>query len=335
MTWSSEDPAEESGGVQGDFRAARPRVESPMTWSLPLFRLGRVSVRMHALFLLVIAVELLRSSLPGAPRSLALPPTALLMGWFLVLSFLHEGVRTMAMRRRGGDLDEWLLWPLGGLAGADAGDDERGAARAELAGWSALLALAVANGLALRSLAGPARESWLPSPWTLEGFAQLSLGGAGALAEALWLLQWALVVSICLQALPAFPMPAGRAIAAWLRRGMGWSNGTRRVARMGVAVAVIALVAGLVWGDWVFTGLALVVWIASRETLVRVEASDALADRVDAPARASRVDPREQAELDRLLEKINRHGMGSLSFLERRRLRAATRRRQQGGGPIG
>lgn len=335
MSWVPEEPSEDAGGVQGDFRAARPRVESPMTWSLPLFRLGPVAVRMHAVFLLLIAVELLRSSVPGAPRSLALPPTAMLMGWFLVLSLLHEGARTLAMRRRGGDLDEWLLWPLGGLAGADAGDEPRGAARAELAGWFALLVIAVLDGFALRALAGPVREFVVPSPWSLEGFVQLSLGGAGALAEALWLLQWATIVSLCLQALPAFPMPAGRATAAWLRGRVGWSQGTRRVARLGVFVAVVALVAGLVWGHWIFTGLAIVVWIASRETLMRVEASDDCMGSPEPLSRSARPDPKEQAELDRLLEKINRHGMQSLSFLERRRLRAATRRRQQGDGPIG
>lgn len=335
MTWSPDEPSEDAGGVGGDFRAARPRVESPMTWSLPLCRLGRVAVRMHAVFLLVIAVELLRSSVPGAPRSLALPPTALLLGCFLLLATLHEAVRTVAMRRRGGDLDEWLLWPLGGLAGADAGEGERGAVRAELAGWFTLVALAVANGVALRFVAGPEREFVVPSPWSLEGFAQLSLGGAGSLAEALWLLQWATVVSICLQALPAFPMPVGRAAAAWLARRHGRPGAARRVARAGVTVAVIALVAGLVWGHWIFTGLALLLWIASRETLVRVEATDEFIEHGQAGARTARPDPRDQAELDRLLEKINRHGMRSLSFLERRRLHAATRRRQQGGGPIG
>lgn len=334
MTWPAEEP-QEPGGVQGDFRAARPRFESPMSWSVPLVRLGRVAVRVHAVFLLVVAVELLRSSVPGAPRSLALPPTAVLMGWFLMLALLHEAARTVAMRRRGGDLDEWLLWPLGGLAGADTGDDDRGLARAELAGWFALLALAAANAVVLRTAAGQGWRFAVPAPWTLEGFGELSLGGAGALVESLWLLQWATLVSLCLQALPAFPLPAGRAWAAWLRVRVGWSRATRRVARGGVVVAVLVLVAGLVWADWIFTGLALLVWVASRETLARVEASDDMLDPPRVEARPSRGEAREQAELDRLLEKINRQGIESLSFLERRRLRAATRRRQQGGGPIG
>jgi hypothetical protein len=47
-----------------------------------------------------------------------------------------------------------------------------------------------------------------------------------------------------------------------------------------------------------------------------------------APRKAA--DPADQAELDRILEKINRTGMRSLSFMERRRLKAATRRRRDG-----
>lgn len=334
MTWTPDEP-DGPRGMRGDFTAARPRFESPMTWSVPICRLGRVSVRVHAVFLLVIAVELLRSCLPGAPRTLALPPTALLLGWFVALSLVHEAVRTVAMRRRGGDLDEWLLWPLGGLAGGDAGEQGRGAARAELAGWLALLALAVVNAVALQTLAGRGWSVWLPMPWTLEGFAQLSLGGAGALAEALWLLQWALIVSLCLQALPAFPLPLGRALASALAVRVGWSRGVRSVARSGVIVAVALLVAGIAWGEWTLSGLALLAWIAARETLARVDAGDEMLDEQASARRADATDPREQAELDRLLEKINRHGMKSLSFLERRRLRAATRRRQGGGGPIG
>jgi hypothetical protein len=73
--------------------------------------------------------------------------------------------------------------------------------------------------------------------------------------------------------------------------------------------------------------------VAARETLLRVQASDEWVDAPEAPARNT--SPDDQAELDRILEKINRQGMGSLSFLERRRLKAATRRRQQGGGGVG
>ena len=101
MSWPPSDPPEEGAGLRGDFRAAHPRMESPMTWSLPVCRLGRVHVRVHAVFLLVVAVELLRASLPGAMRSLALPPTAMLLAWFLALSTLHEAARTAAMRQIG------------------------------------------------------------------------------------------------------------------------------------------------------------------------------------------------------------------------------------------
>ncbi len=331
--WTPEDDASanDPGGVGGDFRSARLRATSPMTWSLPLFRLGGVSVRMHALFLLLAAVELLRSSVPGATRTLALPPTALVLGFLLVLSLLHEAARTVTARRAGGLLDEWLLWPLGGLVGVVPGESRR-PVWAEMAGWAAVLTLAVANGVTLHGLTGRVLGVAIPSPWTLEEFRALSLQGNGTLVETLWLLQWASVLFLGLGLVPAAPLPAGRLLAAWMSRRMGWSAGVRRSARVGLVCAVLLLVAGLVWDAWTLTALALLAWVAVHETLTRVEEGDEMLDMASAPESAAAAD--DQAELDRILEKINRHGLASLSFLERRRLKAATRRRRQGDGGV-
>lgn len=334
--WRPDDDGagDEPGGVAGDFRSARPRAESPMTWSLPLCRLGAVSVRVHATLLLLVAVELLRSSVPGVVRTLALPPTATALAFLLALCLLHEAARMLVARRLGGSLDEWLLWPLGGLVGVDPGDGPR-RIRPEAAGCLAIAAVALLNGLALWRLTGHVLGTALPAPWTLEGFRQISVQGVGTLVETLWLLQWTAVVFLSLSLVPAAPLAAGRVLAAVLVERMGWSNGVRRSARVGIVCAVSLLVAGLVWDAWTLTALALIAWIAARETLVRVEASDELLREPSERPGEARRRADDQAELDRILEKINRHGMASLSFLERRRLKAATQRRRQGDGPIG
>lgn len=324
MNW--EPAPEEPSGFAGDFRANRPRIESPASWSLPLMRLGPVSVRVHAAFLLLIAVESLRASLPGSPRTLAFGPTLVALAALLLLSVVHEFGRWLAHRRSGGDLDEWLLWPLGGLAGAAPPEDGVQRSGPELAGLGAVAVIGLVNGGLLAWTTGDALGSMLPAPWSLDGFAQLSLSGAGSAAETQWLLQWSVMVVLALNAIPAFPLDGGRALAARLVARRGWSAGLSLVSRLSTVCAVALLVAGLGWGAWTLTLLSLVVWSSARETIVRVGASDESLE--PEPRGRSEPVPGDQAELDRILEKINRDGMGSLSFLERRRLRAATRRRR-------
>lgn len=332
MNWSPE-PAEPQG-FAGDFRALRPRLESPLSWSLPLARLGPVSIRVHGAFLLLIAVECLRASLPGSGRVLGFGPTLVVLGSFLVLSLLHESARWLAMRRRGWDLDEWLLWPLGGLAGPAATDLGPAPARTELAGVVALAGVGCVSGGALYAMRGDLLGTAIPAPWTWDGFARLSLAEAGLVAETLFLFQWTLVVVVLMNLIPAFPLAAGRALAARWIGSVGWSAGLARASRLGTVCSVAMLIAGLAFGAWTLTFASILLWCAARETIVRVADSDGFLETPETAAPRKAADPGDQAELDRILEKINRTGMESLSFLERRRLKAATRRRREGEGPI-
>jgi hypothetical protein len=94
------------------------------------------------------------------------------------------------------------------------------------------------------------------------------------------------------------------------------------------------LVAGLAFGAWTLTFASLLLWSAARETLVRVRDSDGFQEPPAVTPARKVSEAEDQAELDRILEKINRSGMESLSFRERRRLKSATRRRREGEGPI-
>jgi len=173
----------------------------------------------------------------------------------------------------------------------------------------------------------------IPLPWTLEGFREISIGGAGLGVEALWLLQWCNLVSLLVQLLPAFPLTGGRVLMVQLQKRGTWSFAAHRTARSGVVCAVALLIAGIVFDRWSLTALALVVWIASRETLLRVQSSDEFLE--PAPSESKRVQRQpvsDQAEIDAILEKINRNGIKSLSIRERFKLSAATRRRRDNGG---
>jgi Zn-dependent protease len=329
-------PFDQGGGFVGDFRSQRPLARHPMTWSLPLFQFRGIAVRVHAIFLLLVAVELLRSTLPGMPRTLGLPPTLMLVGCMLVVATLHEGIRTAAHRRLGGELAEWLLWPLGGLCNAEAEGTPRQRELAVAWPWLVQLVCGALMAVPLRWETGRWIDGGVPVPWSLDGFRELSLQGIGVGWEVLWLLQWWNLVSLLLQLPPALPLTGGRFLMTWLEPRLGWSEAVRVTARAGIGSAVAMLVLGLAAGLWTLTVLALVLWISSRETIDRVEASDAFAGPIQPPEPRADLRPDkdtlDQAELDRILAKIKASGIESLGWRERRLLKAATRRRQGGDG---
>src|SRR5690606_8066625 len=82
-----------------------------LSWSLPLYRLWGIQVRLHLLFIIFVAAELVRGASAGY-----FGHSAMAMLGLFGLVLLHEYGHSFACRRVGGDADEILLWPLGGLA---------------------------------------------------------------------------------------------------------------------------------------------------------------------------------------------------------------------------
>src|SRR5689334_8306909 len=105
---------------EGRFRRALRQTKRFFGWSLPLFTVPRwvpwvrgIHVRIHILYILVAISELLgalRQDAIGFQYALAM------MGTLLVLVLLHEFGHCAACRLVGGQADEILMWPLGGLA---------------------------------------------------------------------------------------------------------------------------------------------------------------------------------------------------------------------------
>src|ERR1051325_217595 len=88
--------------------------------SLPLFTMprrvpaiGGIHVRIHITYILLIVGRLLSTlGKDGWP----IKSVASTMGTLFLLVLLHEFGHCVACRRVGGDADEVLMWPLGGLA---------------------------------------------------------------------------------------------------------------------------------------------------------------------------------------------------------------------------
>src|SRR5581483_3111222 len=94
-------------------------MRDPFSWSFPIGRLFGISIRIHFLFPLVTLGMVLRAAAAKDVPGGAWLDVVAIFGilWFSVL--LHELGHCFAARSVGGDADEVLLWPLGGLASVD------------------------------------------------------------------------------------------------------------------------------------------------------------------------------------------------------------------------
>src|SRR3954447_6728362 len=103
------------------YRDSSQGASNPLMWlltgSVPLFTAFGIRVRMHVSLLVLLVLELVTSEMQKG------------MGWKNALTFdlvlfgvilLHEFGHCFAARSVGGEAKDILLWPLGGLAYADA-----------------------------------------------------------------------------------------------------------------------------------------------------------------------------------------------------------------------
>lgn len=328
------------------------RLEDPMSWSVPLGRLAGIDIRMHLLLPLFAAVELGRSALGHS--ALGTGPTSLLLLWLLVSVLLHEFGHCLACRRFGGEADHVVLWPLGGLAGCRPRDDWAAELATSAGGPLVNLGLAASAGVGLAASGQPWLGVAIPNPF--DPVAGMVIVGRDAVGTALFLLGWVNVVLLLVNLVPMLPLDGGMIAKAWWRRRHGEREATRAAVRLGYAAAIGLAVVGILMNQLLLVALAVVGGLWCHRTAQRLSAEsveDGIASGGDfeAPeawhtsaedrmsrseARAEReaqrdaaAREREQLELDRILDKIQREGMDALSGAETRFLRKATRRRRE------
>lgn len=94
-------------------------MQNPMTWSLPLFRASGVLVKVHLLYF-VVAVSLFLRTVVPKDNVVTWTDAFLLVVLLPFVSILaHEFGHIFGGRAVGGEGDEILMWPLGGLAFVD------------------------------------------------------------------------------------------------------------------------------------------------------------------------------------------------------------------------
>lgn len=346
-----------SGG--GRFRRVLRRVfgdgEDPLNWALPLYRAWGIQVRIHLIFVIMILAELISSF---ARDSMGFWFKVMAMGSLFVLVLLHEYGHCLACRWVGGSADRILMWPLGGLAYCAPPDTWRANLVTTIGGPGVNVLLMPVLGVPLGMLAGA--EAVLFNPfdpvYAFGGLHLLSGGGRPEWLQVLWWFyytNWVLLAFNML--LPMYPMDCGRI----LHELLWWRIGERRARSIAVHVGLVVAVCLFIFAMTfnansrlmalaIFGGITC--WMEKRrlqfaepEGYAGYDFSKGYASlpREDTEQRDRRQERErekrakqasdEQAELDRILEKIAKSGMASLSRREKHWLQTATEKRRGSG----
>lgn len=349
------EPWRESLDDSKGWRAVARRVfggsENPLLWGLSLYEAWGIRVRIHLLFPVFIASILIRSLVQDSAGLLFVAPLLLAL---VVLVLLHEYGHCIACRKVGGEADEILLWPLGGLAFCAPPHRWDAAFWTTAGGPLVNVALLVPLALAAYAVTGDiASVVFNPFEWQ---FVAGGITGSSTLTQLLKITVWAFhftnAVLLAFNVLvPMYPMDGARLLHALLWRKLGHRDATKIAAITGLVFAGVMAVFAVTFSELLLLGLALFGGIICYTELQRLKFESDADDSVFAaslamtdPAKPTAAEARamkkeqqqakkeisEQAEIDRILAKISTTGMDSLSKAERRTLENASKKSRDG-----
>jgi Zn-dependent protease len=345
----------------------RPSGGNPLAWlwsgSVHLFTIFGIRVRAHASLIVLIALVLLFGLGPGSGVAERVQSMSIL--FFVVL--LHEFGHCFAARWTGGQADEILLTPLGGLAMAMARRRPWPTGVTVAAGPLVNVLICLLCGLGLYLTIG----LWPLGPWQ---FGRVFQDVRYQWADVVPYLFWTYLISyglLLFNLLPVFPLDGGQLLQAILWKPLGYYRSMLLTVNVGlvgsilmamVGIASIASFYGMIlliiaincflncwqWrqllraeGPWGFQEEDSVDYSTSlygggsgSSTSTRAKRQSRLAKwsaeraRKRAEAEAAR-DASEQVQIDRILAKVSAQGMHSLTGAERRALQKATERQRQ------
>lgn len=310
-----------------------------LRWGLPIGSLFGVRVRLHWTFLVLIVVALVMA----LPLHQSGPGFRLAgLGALMLLVMVHEFAHVFACRRVGGETDEVILWPLGGLGEHHVPRDPRDEMWVALSGPALHLALLPVFGLVLWAVTGS---------WSAVSASPVDPGGAlvrlsradGTISwwvVLLWSFHAANVVLLAFNLLvPMLPSDAGTLLRSVLWKRRGYQRARWQTAHAGLVAAGVLIVLGAVVVDGkmlIAAGAfgAAVCW-GERRRLQFLAGQDPVLDA--GPPEPEPEDPgaADQSEVDRILSKISEVGMEGLSGRERRVLKRATRQSRETEGGAG
>ncbi|CAN5746035.1 hypothetical protein BH11PLA1_BH11PLA1_07300 [soil metagenome] len=243
------------GGDGGGWRRWFVAGQSPLDWSLLIGRVFGVTVRVHLLLIFYVLFTLLNALTSGS--AIGAQYAALGLGTLFLSVLLHEFGHVFACRWVGGDADDILLWPLGGLAYCRPPHAWRASLITTLGGPGVNVVLMVIAGGVVLALGGGG-DSLVFNPFapgqamgTFQmNTAQVAPGGlAAAAAFAKTGVWWFYYTNFVLLAfnmlLPMYPMDGGRVLQELMWARMGYARSLRIAATIGLGVAIALAVYGM------------------------------------------------------------------------------------------
>lgn len=360
MGWQERryDNHEETTG--GRFRKALRRIfvegDDFYSWSVKLFRVFGIEVRIHLFYIVMIVGFMVW---PVRRDTWGYAFSAFSMATLFLFVLLHEFGHCFACRKVGGNADRILMWPLGGLAFCQPPHNWKADLITVLGGPLVNLVLIPILGASLLA-AGAGWGAVIYNPFDVKlVWAQPWFSFDAAYWKYfLWsAYQTNLALFAFNMLLVMYPMDAGRILQTLLWRKLGYRKSMLIATNVGLVMAITIGVFALFAGSNTLFAIAFFCGISSYSQRARVAMLDddtydlgtpatfGYGPRTSPPARSAKPDRafdaarrrqevvlKEQAEEDRILEKIAKTGMQSLSRLERKSLEEATRRKREAQG---
>lgn len=228
-----------------------------MNWSLKLFRVKGIDIKVHLTFVLILIWAAYRWSVnTGAGMQGAAFGIVATLLLFLTVT-LHELGHSFQALKYGVKVRDITLMPMGGLAQMDEiPEDPNKEFRIAIAGPLVnfgIAALLIGLGALLEARA-------------LLSFDELAASlGAVSWSGLLAYLTYANLLLGAFNLIPAFPMDGGRVLRSLLARKMNHARATKIAAQVGQGFALLMGLWGFMSGSWTLIIIAIFVWMGAGQ----------------------------------------------------------------------
>ena len=226
-----------------------------MGWSLPIFRIAGIQLRIHVTFVLLIAWLAFGYYTQGGSPAAAEGVIFVLLLFLCVV--LHEFGHALAAKAFGINTPDITLLPIGGVARLERMPEEP---KQEL----------------VIAVAGPAVNVVIALGLFVAGGSFINPFVNPAAPERVGLVSQLLIINVLLVAfnlLPAFPMDGGRVLRALLATRMSYARATQIAATVGQGFAFVFGFIGLIWNPFLIF-IALFVYIGASQEAALAQMKD-------------------------------------------------------------
>lgn len=331
--------------------------DNPLGWSVRLFVWQRIDVRIH-LITVIFMIGVVLASIPsvGDRGWLHLFTLSFSMFALFVIVLLHEFGHCFGARWTGGSASRIVMLPIGGLALANPANNWRSHLITAASGPAVNVAMIPLTVLGL--YATGQGQTILFNPFVpIAAVSQIDASStiSAFFLQSLWWFHYINFIILAFNVLLIFfPFDGGRIVQSILWARIGYLRSMTAAVYTGLIAATLLLVVALVISQAMLVAIGAFGLLACWVERTRIRSADEITGYIPAdhaglggvapgaideladpgPSRAEirrqQREEREQAELDRILEKISRSGMDSLTASERRLLANQTKK-QRGG----